>query len=139
MRRRSSSSADLRFFKLDYEKVMAELKAYAERAVARGARAVVLIGSLSRGDYTAFSDADLVILVDRAPANPLDRLYDYLDPTLSVDVEPRVYTIDEFMEMAKHGSRLASEVITHGKLLAGDAGIIERAKLLAGKRSINEA
>ena len=59
----SSSSAGLRVFRLEYELVTRKLREYAERAVERGALAVVLVGSLARGDYTAFSDADVVVVV----------------------------------------------------------------------------
>jgi len=52
----------LKVFKLNYERVMEKLKEYTERAVSRGAVAVILIGSLARGDYTAFSDADVIVV-----------------------------------------------------------------------------
>jgi predicted nucleotidyltransferase len=58
--------------------------------------AVILIGSLNRGDYTAFSDADIVIVVrNDYPEKFLDRVTDFTDPTLPIDVEPRVYTENE--------------------------------------------
>ena len=130
MRGRSWSSAGVRFFKLDYEKALRELREYAQRALSKGARAVILIGSLARGDYTAFSDADVVIIVDEAPNRPQDRVLDFLDPTLTLDVEPRVYTAEELLHMAREGRRLVEEVVEHGKLLAGDGGLIEAARAL---------
>ena len=65
MLKRSLNSAKIKFFKLDYELVMKKLKEYAERVRGKGVKAVILIGSLARGDYTAFSDADIVITADR--------------------------------------------------------------------------
>jgi len=107
-----------KLFKLDVEKVLAELREYALRAVERGALAVVLIGSLARGDYTAFSDADVVVIVAEDKRRPVDRVADFLDPTLSVDVEPRVYTVEELRAMAARGSRIVEE-IRRGVVLAG--------------------
>ena len=125
MRKKSSDSVEVRFFKLDYEKVLEELREYARRAVDRGAKTVVLIGSLARGDYTAFSDADVVIVSDNVPERFLDRITDFIDPTLSVDVEPRVYTSKELLKMAEEGRKLVREILEYGKLLAGDESIIE--------------
>ncbi len=133
MPRRSSSSAEVRFFRLDLGKVMEELRRYARRCVERGARAVILIGSLARGDYTAFSDADLVIVVDDASPRYIDRVAEFLDPSLSIDIEPRVYTVKELIEMARRGARVVREVVEIGKVLAGDRSILE--KLSAGLRS----
>ena len=130
MRRRSSDSVKIRFFRLDYAKVMAELSEYAKNALAKGARAVILIGSLARGDYTAFSDADLLIVVDEDPRRPLDRMVDFMDPTLPVDLDLRVYTVRELLRMAEEGRRLVREAVEHGRLLAGDRGVIEKATRL---------
>ncbi len=123
--RESSNTAEVRFFKLDYRSVTEELKGYAERAINRGALTVILVGSLARGDYTAFSDADVVVIADNVPSRPMDRIKDFLDPTLSVDVEPRVYTRDEILEMARCGSKVVEEIASYGILLAGDRKIFE--------------
>ena len=128
MRRRYWSSAKVRSFKLDYERVMEELKSYAERSLAKGAKAVVLIGSLARGDYTAFSDADVLVLVEKSSKRPVDRIEDFIDPSLSLDLEPLVYAVDEFLEMAREKRKVALEAVRYGKLLAGDSGILEKAR-----------
>lgn len=137
MQRKSWSSAGVRFFKLDYERVLEELRRYARRVVERGARAVILIGSLARGNYTAFSDADLIIVYDYAPERPLDRVSSFIDPTLPVDVEPRVYTSEELLKMAKEGRRIIGEILEHGKLLAGDEGILKSIRELWERRGLN--
>ena len=128
MPRKSWNSARIRFFKLDYERVMRALKGYAENALLKGARAVILVGSLARGDYTAFSDADIIIIMEKAHKNPVKRLKDFIDPTLPIDVEPRVYTIHELLKMAREGRRIIREMLTYGKLLAGDKTIIKSLK-----------
>ncbi|MEM0018156.1 MAG: nucleotidyltransferase domain-containing protein [Candidatus Korarchaeum sp.] len=112
---------------MEYEGVLKRLVDYAERAVARGAKAVILVGSLARGDYTAFSDADIIIISDEVPENPIRRISDFMDPSLPVDVEPLVLTTEEFLKMAKEGRRIVREAIFYGKLLFGDPEIIKAA------------
>jgi len=111
--------------KLNYGEVLRELREYAERAVARGARAVVLIGSLARGDYTAYSDADLVIISDKVPSRPIDRVAGFIDSSLPIDAVPIVYTTEEAIKMAEEGRRVIKEIVNYGKLLAGEKGLIE--------------
>ena len=128
MRGKLSSTVEVRFFKLDYDAVLEHLKSYAKKVVSRGAKAVVLIGSLARGDYTAFSDADIIVISDNVPEKPMERLRDFIDPTLPVDVEPRVYTMKEFLKMAKEGRKVVKDVVKYGILLAGDGRVIDEAK-----------
>jgi uncharacterized protein len=54
------------FHRLDVEALMAALERYAseELGVRPEVREVILIGSLARGDWSARSDADVVVLVD---------------------------------------------------------------------------
>lgn len=137
MRRKSLNSVKIRLFKLKYEEVMEKLREYAERAVSKGARAVILIGSLARGDFTAFSDADVIIVSENVPKNPLERLKDFMDPTLPVDLEPRVYTTEELLNMAKEKRRIAKEIAKHGKTLAGDKRIIETVKEFLRENSLH--
>jgi predicted nucleotidyltransferase len=103
---------------------MERLREYAEKAVAKGVKAVILIGSLARGDYTAYSDADVLIIFDDAPKNPMDRIKEFIDPTLPVEVQPRVYTTSELLTMAGEKRRIIREAVEYGKLLAGDEEII---------------
>ena len=121
MRRRLWNSAGIRFFELDYKKVMRELEEYAKKAVAKGARAVILIGSLAKGDYTAFSDADVIIIVKRTPKQPAERIIDFLDPSLSIDLEPRIYTTDEFQDTNKVQLDMLFNLASHGNItVVGD-------------------
>jgi len=123
--REKSSIGSVKLFRLDIEKVMDELRDYAEKRVKEGAISIILIGSLARGDYTAFSDADVVILVrdDYVPKSPVERIKEFLDPNLSLELQPRVYTISEIMRIAPK-SKLVREILKHGILLAGDQKIL---------------
>jgi len=117
--------SEVRFLRLDYEEVMRRLKEYAEEAVRRGALAVILIGSLARGDYTAYSDADVIIVLRSDNRRPIDRIAEYIDPRMPVDLEPRVYTIEELKSMARRGARTVKEILEVGILLAGDRRVLE--------------
>ena len=60
------------FRRPDRDLVLRRLQAWARGQLARRpeVRRVVLIGSLARGDWSARSDADVVIVVAGAPAGP---------------------------------------------------------------------
>ena len=62
MRKRSLNSARVRFLKIDYDGIINYLKNYAKDALRKGAKLIILYGSLARGDYTATSDADILIV-----------------------------------------------------------------------------
>jgi len=128
MQKKSQNTVGVKFFRLNYEEVMKKLKEYAEKALAKGVKAVILIGSLARGDYTAFSDADILIIFDNTPRNPMNRIKEFIDPTLPIEVEPRVYTTNEFLKMAKEKKRIVKEALKYGKLLAGDKEILNIAR-----------
>jgi predicted nucleotidyltransferase len=126
MHEKSSNSASLKVFKLNYELVLRKLREYAERALEKGALVVFLIGSLARGDYTAFSDADVVIIVrDDYPKKLPNRISYFIDPKLPVDVEPRVYTLSEFSKMAQNKERIVREIEKYGIVLAGDVSFMK--------------
>lgn len=123
MQKKSSNTVEVKLYKLDHSLVMNVLKKYAIKALSKGAIVVILIGSLARGDYTAFSDADLIILVDSSKyekLRPIDRIPHFLDPTLPIDVEPRVYTLNEMVKMALECRRVIEEIDRYGIILAGN-------------------
>lgn len=109
------------------------MRAYALKALKKGAMAVILIGSLARGDYTAFSDADVVIVVKRSRRKPLERIGEFMDPSLSVDLNPFVYTVDELLRMGREGRGIVNEILKYGKLLAGDEGILKLLREVKGE------
>lgn len=93
-----STMSEVIFRSLDYEAVMARLRDHAQRELARRpeVRQVVLIGSLARGDWSARSDADLVVVVDRAPERSGLRGPGYAPSgEFPVSVDAFVYTSQE--------------------------------------------
>ena len=107
------------FRRLDYDAVLEQLRrAVAEQLAPRPeVREVVLIGSLARGDWSACSDADLVVIVDRSDERVIPfRSTGYLPrDSVGVPIDVFVYTAEEAKEW---GPRYRSEIET-GVLLYG--------------------
>lgn len=122
------SSLEVRFFTLNYEAVINELREYAKRAVDKGALSVILVGSLARGDYTAFSDADIIVIVGKSEERPIDRIARFMETKASIDIDVRVYTLEEIKRMIENESRIIHEIAKWGILLGGDQKIIEDIK-----------
>ena len=121
-------SSEVRFFKLNHEALINELREYAKKALEKGALSVILVGSLARGDYTAFSDADVIIIVEESSERPMDRIAKFMETKTSVDVDVRVYTLEEIENMIGCGSRIIHEIAEHGIILGGKQEILRRIK-----------
>ncbi|MBC7130080.1 nucleotidyltransferase domain-containing protein [Candidatus Bathyarchaeota archaeon] len=119
---------EIKLFKLNRNAVFRELKEYAKKNIEKGALAVILVGSLARGDYTAYSDADIIIIVKDSKDRPIDRITKYLEPKASIDIEPRVYTLKEIQAMIENETRIIEEIAKNGILLAGDQELIKQIK-----------
>jgi len=92
-------SAKIKYLKINFNEVLQELKEYAlVKGRGHGTKAIVLIGSLAKGTYTGASDADLLIIADDVPRRSLDRYKIFADDSLSLDIEPRVFTTKEFLK-----------------------------------------
>lgn len=94
---------------------------FVERAV-RELRplALILFGSLARGDFHQRSDADFCVVLAAPPNSPFEG-YDRVvacDP--SGVVQPVVYGPDQFRHMVRQATGLALEVMADGLFLDGD-------------------
>jgi len=82
--------------------------------------ALILFGSLARGDYHEGSDADFCVVLPEAPRSffaGYDRIVLY-DP--SGVVQPFVYGPNQFRQMVRHANGLVLDVMADGVFLAGD-------------------
>ena len=115
--------------------------AYAEavgRFVARASRelrplALILFGSLARGDHHRHSDADFCVILADPPSSPFagyDRVV-ALDP--SGAVQPVVYGREQFLTMIRQANGLALEVMADGLFLAGDGEFLRAIDRLAAQ------
>ncbi|MCS7385826.1 MAG: nucleotidyltransferase domain-containing protein [archaeon GB-1867-005] len=136
MKKKSLNTTKIKSFKLNYQKTIKKLKEYAEKHIKeKKAKTIILIRSLARGDYTAYSDADIIIISDNVPKRPIDRITEYIDPTLPIDIQLIVYTTQEITKMAKQKRKIIKEIITHGKILAGNKQIINKLKQLTQQQN----
>jgi predicted nucleotidyltransferase len=115
------SSAEGRYLKISFDEVFEKLREYAKlKARCHEVRAIVLTGSLAKGTYTGTSDADILVIADEVPVRMLERYELFADPTLPVDIEPRVYTTEEFVSKLVQGERFAVESLELGIPLFGE-------------------
>ena len=98
------------FHRLDHETAVSEVGRYArdELGTRPEVREVRLIGSLARDDWSARSDADVLVLVDGRPAPGASRSVPYTPTSpLRVPVDVFVYTAEE---AERWGERFRTEV-----------------------------
>jgi hypothetical protein len=115
------SSSEARYLKINFDEILSNLREYADsKAKQQHARAIVLVGSFARGSYTGSSDADILVIADNVPANVLERYALFSDPEFPIDLEPRVYTTKEFVDMIRLGNRFALESLELGVPLHGE-------------------
>lgn len=79
-------------------------------------RAVVVFGSVARGDFNLWSDTDVVVVADRLPHRLLDRL-------AAVGSYPRVqpvpWTSEEWARQQDRGNPIVTESLEQGVWLVG--------------------
>lgn len=101
----------------DHEKVKSDLAALAEQAMQQepNIQAVYLFGSRASGDFSARSDADLLLIVQNDSQPPIDRVPRYLSlfQKAPVPVDVFSYTREEVQK-----NTFARRAIEHGLLLS---------------------
>lgn len=93
--------------------------------------ALILFGSLAKGDYHQYSDADFCIVLAKSPGSIFEG-YDLVaacDP--SGVVQPVVYSADQFRQMLRQANGLILEIIADGLFLAGDESFRQEIEQLA--------
>jgi len=93
--------------------------------------ALILFGSLAKGNYHQGSDADFCVVLAEPPSSPFDG-YDRVvacDP--SGIVQPLVYGPDQFRQMVRQANGLALEIMADGLFLAGDESFRQEIEHLA--------
>lgn len=73
-----------------------------------GVRAVVVFGSVARGDFTTRSDVDVLVVADHLPGDYRRRL-DALGWPPPVPVEPVAWTPDEYRRQFERRNPIATE------------------------------
>jgi predicted nucleotidyltransferase len=107
------------------EEAIRTARGFAERVKACFEKvSVVLIGSYARGDFNEWSDVDVLIVVEKAPSNPLERMDCLLErcppPT---GVEPIILSLSEFMRQKHLATPLYTEACGQVVVLVDDLGL----------------
>ena len=117
--------------RIDAEKVRQRRRAEQERLLDQarefaegldptlGVKAVIVFGSVARGDFNVWSDVDVLVVADELPAHPVGRL-DALGPPAAL-VQPLAWSPDELRLHLRRGNPIAREVSERGVWLVGDA------------------
>jgi predicted nucleotidyltransferase len=107
------------------ERLIGRARAYARALSERlPVQAVVLVGSVARGDFNLWSDIDVLVVTDALPERLPDRL-----ALLSADAPGGVQVVGltraELRRAAQRSNRLVLDAAAHGILLAGDARALQ--------------
>jgi predicted nucleotidyltransferase len=86
-----------------------------------GVQAVVVFGSVARGDFNVWSDIDVLVVAE----NLADRFLDRLDTLGSLPplVQPVVWTPREFAQQLARANPITTESVQAGVWVVGDAGL----------------
>jgi predicted nucleotidyltransferase len=103
----------VRIITVDESAVRNALKLYADRLKERPeVLTVYLCGSWAKGNYTPYSDVDLLIVLNSDNRLPHDRVPDYLPDQFPLSMDLFVYTQEEIKN-----SRFAAELLKEAKRL----------------------
>jgi predicted nucleotidyltransferase len=79
--------------------------------------AVYLFGSFARGTAVPGSDVDLLVVVERDPRPPRERIPDHLPGAFPAGVDVIVWTREEMEQRLAQHDRLARTVLAEGEVL----------------------
>lgn len=112
MRGPSWNTAEVRF--LDYDRVLDGLRAAVRQAQCAHPEihCVYLFGSLAAGNWTADSDADLIVVVRQEFADILSRSV-YQIHTRTIPTDSLIYSESEFRDMQRDPRSFISRALPH--------------------------
>ena len=115
------------FFRLDRQRAEQNLRAYA-RQLAQDPQvlAVVLFGSLARGEATAMSDADVLILLGGSSLPFHERLPQFLRSGVGISLDVFPYTLSEAAQALREGWGVVAVALREGVWLVDKEGVKER-------------
>lgn len=80
-------------------------------------RAIVVFGSVARGDFNKWSDVDVLVVAEGCAGTPMER-HAHLEPVPG-RVQPVVWTRAELSERLARGDPIAVEAMEVGRWLRG--------------------
>lgn len=116
----------VRVFRINSEEIIAKLKEWAKGfSKNKNVVAVVLFGSLAKGEATPASDADILILLKESKLRFDERIPQFIPTGVGISVEVFPYTLEEFRSLLDNKSPLAEEVSKNGIVLYSVGNIKE--------------
>ncbi len=110
-----------RVWKRDRPATLKRLESWAqELARKEGALAVILFGSLARGDQTAASDADVMAVLPASNLPFRERIPGLLPSGIGIGVDLFPYTLEEARQAWQDGAGVVRVAVQEGLFLAGD-------------------
>jgi predicted nucleotidyltransferase len=88
-----------------------------------GVRAVVVFGSVARGDFNVWSDVDVLVVAEHLPTRALDR-WAALGEVIP-RLQPVAWTPDEWRREHRRSNPIAAEAIEDGVWLLGSPDELE--------------
>lgn len=115
------------FFKVDQKRIEQALQAYV-RALTEHAEvlAIVLFGSLARGEATGMSDADILLILAHSTKPFHLRIPDYLLPGIRIPMDVFPYTVEEAHRMLAEGNGIVPMALQDGIWLLDRADVRRR-------------
>lgn len=121
-----------RFFRLDRERVDRDIRAYARRLAEDPAvLAVALFGSLARGEATAMSDADVLIILGDSPRPFHERIPEFLRSGVGISLDVFPYTLWEATRALQEGWGVVTIALREGVWLVDKEGVRDRLRAAA--------
>ncbi len=118
---------NVKFFRLDKQRVERNIRAYARRlAEDPSVLAVVLFGSLARGEATAMSDADVLILLRDSPRPFHERIPDFLRSGVGISLDVFPYTLSEATQALREGWGVVAIALREGVWLVDKGRVKEQ-------------
>ncbi|MEM4970852.1 MAG: nucleotidyltransferase domain-containing protein [Sulfolobales archaeon] len=94
-----------------------------ERYRGVGARLVILFGSRARGDYTEYSDYDVLVVGDNIPRDPREAYAMLIDPS-NPNVQPVGMNTEVFLKKLREGNTFILEALEDGRILYADEALL---------------
>ncbi|MFN3763130.1 MAG: nucleotidyltransferase domain-containing protein [Anaerolineae bacterium] len=117
----------VRFFRLDKQGVERNIRAYARQlAEDPSVLAVVLFGSLARGEATAMSDADVLILLRDSPRPFHERIPGFLRSGVGISLDVFPYTLSEATQALREGWGVVAIALREGIWLVDKGRVKEQ-------------
>ena len=103
----------------DRERRLSHARNYADGLPdALGIIAVVVFGSVARGDFSEVSDLDVLVVAEAMPPDPVERQRAVGSPATG-GLAAVVWTPDEFAEQHRRGNPVAVEAVDVGVVVRG--------------------